>query len=274
MVRLAVLASALAVGALTVGPKPHRAGSPDVVTIQASEFAFTAPSTLPAGPTTFRLVNKGQQVHHLAIMRLEQGKTLADVEAAMKQPGPPPAWAVMVGGPNAASPGASVEDVVDLKPGSYLLACFVPGPDGVPHVMKGMVQELKVTEAEAKAAPAAKPDRTMKLADYGFVLSQPLTAGTHHVKVTNTATQPHELVLVRLAPDKHAKDFVDWAAGGMKTPPPGSFEGGVSPIAPGLDNTATLSLKSGRYLMVCFLDDARDGKPHFVHGMIQEFEVK
>jgi hypothetical protein len=30
----------------------------------------------------------------------------------------------------------------------------------------------------------------------------------------------------------------------------------------------------GNYVMLCFLPDAKDGKPHLDHGMVKEFTVK
>jgi hypothetical protein len=32
-------------------------------------------------------------------------------------------------------------------------------------------------------------------------------------------------------------------------------------------------LEPGRYALICFLPDLADGKPHFMHGMMQEIEV-
>jgi hypothetical protein len=32
-------------------------------------------------------------------------------------------------------------------------------------------------------------------------------------------------------------------------------------------------LAPGDYGMICFVPDAKDGKPHFAHGMIQQFKV-
>ncbi len=272
-----VLAPAVAAALLTphattvVGPGA-RTGSAEV-TVVASEFHFAVPATVPAGPTTFRLVNKGTQVHHLALIQLRQGKTLADLKAALAKPGPLPAWATPAGGPNAVDPGGSSAATVDLQPGRYVVACFVPGPDGVSHMMKGMLQEITVTPARAKAVPAAQPDLTVQLANYGFTLSAPLTAGQHRLLVRNTDTQWHEIVLIRLAPGKTAQDFLAWAAS-MKSPPPGSFQGGVSPLAPGGQNEITVNVQRGRYALVCFLEDATDGKPHFMHGMVQELQVE
>ncbi len=267
----AVAALIAAPGATAGGP-----GSPaatPAVTIVTTEYGFTLPASLPAGPTLLRLSNHGKAVHHVTLVQLLNGKRLPDLMAALAKPGPPPAWAVLAGGPNAVNPGGSSSAVVDLQPGRYALLCFVPDPDGKPHFMKGMTRELTVTGAEPKAAPPTRPEMTIHLSDYGFTYEGTLTAGEHHLRVHNAATQLHELVLVRLAPGKTAQDFVAWAQGGMKTMPPASFEGGVSPLAPGLENEILVDLRPGKYLMVCFVDDAHDGKPHIAHGMMREVTV-
>jgi hypothetical protein len=258
------------------GPGAAGPGAPHanpVVTVVAKDFSYVAPASIPAGPTTFRLVNHGPSVHHLTIIRLNAGKTVQDLVAAFSHPGPPPAWAVAEGGPNAVDPGTVSEAIVDLAPGNYALVCFVPDANGVPHMMKGMVSAMKVMPAATKSAPVPTPDMTIRLMDYGFVLSKPLTAGAHRIEVTNTAQQMHEVVFVRLAPGKTMKDFVAWAQAGMKTMPPGSFDGGISAMSAGGHNEALVNLQPGNYLLVCFLQ-APDGKLHLQHGMIEEVAVK
>ena len=37
--------------------------APNLVSLSATEYAFQAPDTLPAGWTTFRLANLGEEVH-------------------------------------------------------------------------------------------------------------------------------------------------------------------------------------------------------------------
>jgi hypothetical protein len=37
--------------------------------------------------------------------------------------------------------------------------------------------------------------------------------------------------------------------------------------------TFTTNLTSGRYGIVCCIPDVKDGKPHKMHGMVQEFTV-
>jgi hypothetical protein len=60
----------------------------------------------------------------------------------------------------------------------------------------------------------------------------------------------------------------------MDGPPPGKALGGVAGIAPGMSQSFTADFTPGNYALICFLPDATDGKPHFVHGMIQQIAVK
>ena len=247
---------------------------PTVVTVHASEFAFTAPKIAPAGTITLRMVNDGKQLHHIAVIKLLHGKTVNDFVEAMKKPGPPPAWVVAVGGPNAAAPGQSADATLTLQPGNYALVCFVPSPgDPTPHVMKGMISALTVTPSSTPAVDVPA-DVNISLSDYKFALSKPFSAGRHTIRVTNDAAQEHEVLFVKLAPGTTAQGLADWVEGGMKGPPPAMPLGGVSPIGKGRSNTITLDLTPGTYGMVCFLPDAKDGKPHSVHGMTAQFEVK
>ena len=244
---------------------------PNVVEVGATEFAFTMPDSIPAGPTTFRLTNSGAQIHHLQLVRLEDGKTLADMQG-MDPNGPPPSWVVEVGGPNAAAPGGGVsEGTLDLAPGNYAALCFVPGPDGMPHVMKGMMHPLTVVpSSEVRAMPEA--DVTLTLADYSFSPSAPLTSGKHVIKLVNAAQQTHELVLVKLGPGKTPQDLLQWVEK-QDGPPPGTPIGGATGIGPGGTQLMSVDLTPGEYGLFCFVPDATDGKPHFMHGMVQQITI-
>jgi uncharacterized cupredoxin-like copper-binding protein len=255
-------------------PPRHRAATPPIVTIRTTEYAFAAPASIAAGASTFRMVNAGKQLHHVTIVRLAPGKTMADYVNAMKKPGPPPAWSTMVGGPNAAAPGQSSESTITLDAGNYLLICLIPSPgEEMPHAMKGMVRPLTVTPSHA---PSAEPiaDVRLTLTDYAFTMSKPLTAGHHVLHVTNAATQAHEFLLVKLAPGKSAKDVFDWVEAGMKGAPPAMPLGGGTPMDAGRTLVVPVDLVPGSYGLICFVPDAKDGKPHGVHGMTQTFVVK
>jgi hypothetical protein len=158
-----------------------------------------------------------------------------------------------------------------LEEGTYVLGCWVPSPDGVPHIMKGMVRKLTVLPAE-RVAPTPRPTVTMTLHDYGFALSQPLTPGRHLIEVRNLAEQSHEIELAMLGDGKSPHDLLAWTHK-PEGPAPGAAIGGVSPIARGEVAWFEVDLRPGRYALLCFLPDAKDGKPHFAHGMVQELEV-
>lgn len=272
------LLAALVLGAtLSSPPAPTDVGPPParVVTVSAHDFAYTAPSSVPAGRTTFRLVNQGKEMHHLTVIRLPAGKSQADFLAAVQKKGAPPAWAIEVGGPGAIVPGNSSDATMDLVPGRYLLACYVPSPGSpAPHMTKGMLKEFVVTGkggGRAKAEP--KGDIDIDLGDYAFRLSRPLTAGHHVIRVSNSGKQPHEVIIAKLPPGTRIGQLAAWVDGLMQGPPPAMPVGGMSPIGPGGTSTFTIDLAPGRYGLICFLPDAKDGKPHTAHGMMQELTV-
>lgn len=261
-------------GDSTTAAAPAAAPAPNVLAITATDYAFDAPAQIPAGFTTVRITTNGKEIHQAALLRIEQGKTFADFAAAVKQAGPPPSWIVDAGGPNPPMPNGTAESMQYLAPGTYAIVCFVPSPDGTPHIAKGMMRELTVTPAPAgPQAPPPNADATVTLADYSFTAAAPFTAGHHVIRVTNAGPQPHEIVLVKLEPGKTAKDFAQWAAS-MKGPPPGALAGGIAAIAPGDTAYFPADLTAGNYAFICFVPDSKDGKPHVAHGMMQDIVVK
>jgi hypothetical protein len=250
--------------------------SPNVVEITASEYKFEAPDQVPAGLTTFKLNDTGKELHHATLIRLDSGKTFADLMEGMKnmKPGtPPPGWVIPAGGPNAIAPGSTSALTTVLQPGNYAIVCFIPDAKGVPHVAHGMAKALTVTpDANANMAEP-NADVTVTLKDYQFDFSQPLTAGKHTIKFVTAPGQPHEFTFFQLQPGKKAEDITKYVEGGMQGPPPAVPIGGVAAMAPGQPSYYEVDLKPGDYAIVCFLEDAKDGKPHFVHGMIQQVKV-
>jgi uncharacterized cupredoxin-like copper-binding protein len=246
--------------------------TPNEVTITAHDYSFDGPDSISAGVTTIKLVNQGTELHHLQLVRLEEGKTMQDLLAAFAAGGPPPSWASLVGGPNAVVPGKSNSVVQSLEPGHYGFLCVIPGLDGVPHVMKGMEASLTVTPATSTVQEPA-PDAVMTLMDYGFQFSKPLTAGARIIRVENTAEQPHEVVLVRLKPGKTAAEMAAWEMSGRKGDAPGEWVGGLVGLTKGQHSSFAVNLETGTYGLICFFPDAQDGKPHLMHGMVQDIQV-
>lgn len=250
------------------------AATANLVTVTASEFAFAAPATIPAGLTTVRLVNQGKEMHHVQLVRLEGGHTVQELmELARTEGEPMPEWATFVGGPNVHAPGAHSDATVVLEAGEYALVCFIPSPDGVPHIAKGMVKPLTVTPATG-LAQAAAPDVRMTLTDYAFAMEPEIAAGRRTVEIINTAAQPHEVALMKLAPGKTPQDMLAWIQAGMQGPPPAMPIGGTSFLSQGERNQITADFEPGEYALFCFVPDAKDGKPHVAHGMVRQFSVR
>jgi hypothetical protein len=253
-------------------------GAPNVVTVIAREYAFEMPDTIPAGLTTFRLVDQGKEPHHLFVMKLEEGKKASDLLAALKAAGPaggpPPAWMHPTGGPNAPVAGGESNATLTLEPGEYAAMCVIPTPQGAPHFALGMVKGFTVTGTAAPAEPLPEADLTITLKDYDFVLSQPLTSGRHVIAVTNTGTQPHEIVIARLEAGQSSAQLAAWGEKpGGKTIPAHPM-GGITDIPPGKTVVIENTYPPGRYGFVCFTRDKKDGKPHHTLGMMKEFTVQ
>jgi hypothetical protein len=242
-----------------------------VVHVTGQDFKFDAPDVVSAGLTEFRFLNKGPSLHHMAILRLNGGKSIDDLRAALANPGPLPTWVKELGGPNAPDPGTESNATVMLEPGNYALICFVD-IGGPPHFAKGMVRPLRVVPAKV-AATRPKSDVTATLVDYTFRLSSPIRAGTRTIRVYNAGKQSHEVELVQLAPGKSLGDFMNWL-GKMDGPPPGKALGGVAGMDPGTSQYFTYNFTPGNYALICFLPDVKDGKPHFAHGMVQQIAVR
>lgn len=111
--------------------------------LRLKDLGYTMPAWI-AGTHTIHVINDGPQIHEAQLYRLEPGKTAKDY-LATAVPGYKGAPAgAPAGGSGALGPGLDNYWTVTLAPGNYLLMCYVPGPDGTPHIMQGMVQEFTV----------------------------------------------------------------------------------------------------------------------------------
>jgi hypothetical protein len=121
---------------------------PADVTAALVDFNFDLPAEIKAGPQTWEVTNQGSQWHEMGIFKLNEGTTVDDLLALLnsgEQSGPPPFEDVAFWGPM--SPGESGWVTWDLPAGTYTLLCFLPdAADGTPHLAKGMVREITVTE--------------------------------------------------------------------------------------------------------------------------------
>ena len=129
---------------LIVAGTPTGAAAPTASgELRLKDLGYTMPAWT-AGTQTIHVINDGPQIHEAQLLRLEPGKTAKDYIATAVPGYKGPKAGRPVGGSGALGAGLDNYWTVTLEPGNYLLMCYVPGPDGTPHIMKGMIQEFTV----------------------------------------------------------------------------------------------------------------------------------
>ena len=252
-----------------------RRGGEATVVFVARDYGFSGPERIPGGLTTVRIVNEGRDLHHIQFLKLLQGKSADDFRAAIAaDPSRLPSWVQYAGGPNAHLPGSQASATVNLTEGDYVLMCWIPDKNGVPHVALGMQKALFVRGGKPTKVSGAKAPITITQIDYQFILSKRIESGLHTIEVINHGSQPHELVVVKLAPGATVQDAIASFEPGASGPPQGELVGGITGIERGERVHFTGEFETGRYGLICFVPDAATGRPHFLHGMTTEFTVE
>ena len=250
-------------------------------TFVATEYAYEGPQNIPGGWSRLTLDNQGKLPHDLILARLDAGKTLDDVMAALEAEGPPE-WAQLYGSITA-EPGQSASYVVKLTPGNYVLLSFGQAEDGPPDAAQGMIASLTVTEAQAEVAEADLPqaDAEISMADYTFVVNNEIEAGKQMLRVNNTGKELHEVVIYRLKEGVTMANFralleKDMNGEDTSAEEDLTFEYVMNTmISPGVSMYMTLNFEPGNYVFVCHLPSPEhEMQPHFALGMIQEVKVQ
>jgi hypothetical protein len=125
------------------GAELPRADAPVTMT----DFRFTVPDTLRAGPHILEVKNASPHDHMALLWRITPGRTAADVLHWMRTYTANSASPVtLVGGLGDLSPGRSAQIVATLERGRYMLVCLATDgtPDRTEHFALGMIKEIVV----------------------------------------------------------------------------------------------------------------------------------
>lgn len=260
------------------------------VALTARDYNFVIPDTVPGGLVRFHFVNEGQENHHAQFIKLNEGVSRAQFDSvfgAVMEAVPTEGEvafmrlldiATMAGGPSVVAPGGSMDVTLELAAGEYVLACFVPSPDGVPHIAKGMRRWLTVTSPPAESPEPPVVAGVVDMADFAFATMPSIDSGRVTLEVTNSGQEPHEMTVVRLE-GVTLEQVLPMLAGPPPSeppagPPPFRFMGGLQGIMPGARGWVTLDLPPGDYALVCFIPSpANGGQPHVALGMARPFTV-
>ena len=139
---------AIAAFTVTSGSSPAALPAP-AATIATEEFRFTGPSRLRNGQLV-RFVNNGYLVHMvigLPVKNRASAKRLTSLLLAGKDK---QAQKLVTGAPagfvGTFSPGGVVQQTLNVKPGTYVLACFMDTQDGREHTRLGMERTITITK--------------------------------------------------------------------------------------------------------------------------------
>lgn len=121
-------------------------------TVSAVEYSFSGDG-LKAGEQTLLLENKGGTWHHFLATKLNEGATIEDAkeffESEGQSGGPPPVDIENQAISSSVMDGGKSEVITaNLEAGTYAFFCFISDKQtgGPPHVAKGMVSEVEVSE--------------------------------------------------------------------------------------------------------------------------------
>jgi uncharacterized cupredoxin-like copper-binding protein len=270
------------VAAPTVAPVAEAAVENGLVevSIVATEYAFDGPETLSTGWTRFTLDNQGELAHDFILFKVEEGKTIDDVMAAM-QAGPPE-WAHIYGAARGVAAGESSWLATNLTPGSYIYMSFGEVRGGPPDVVRGMHGALTVTGTAVPVGVDApiEANASIQLIDYQFVIEGDLTAGEQVLRVSNTGVEIHEVVFYKLKEGKTRQDFQAELEEQMATPGPpaesttADMKGGIF-LSPDVMSLVPQEFEAGEYILICHVPSQTISMMrHFELGMISQVTIQ
>lgn len=259
--------------------------SENVIEIITENMDFQMPDTITSGWNTFRYKNLSPQTHFFLVDKYPEGKTSDDAEnlvapvfdSAMKlimegkteegfaEFAKLPEWfgeVVFVGGSGLLSPSQTGETTLYIKPGKYIIECYVKMSNGVFHTSMGMTKDIVVTTVDSgNKAPTSDIDISISSTD-GIVFNDSISSGKHIFSVlykdqiVHENFVGHDINLVKLGEDANLEELENWMnwadPRGLIEPAPNAvtFIGGVNDMPAGNVSYFTATLEPGRYALI------------------------
>ncbi|WP_051435903.1 hypothetical protein [Tenacibaculum sp. 47A_GOM-205m] len=279
----------------TIIPTEQKAKKKNVITIITESMDFQMADTIPSGWNTFKYLNKSPQTHFFLVDKYPEGKNSEDAkkfvapvfDEAMKliNEGNPkkgfeefkklPEWfseVTFLGGSGLLSPEKTGETILYLKPGNYMLECYVKMSNGVFHSSMGMVKDLVVSNKDSgNSEPEADANITISSTE-GIILKDSVFAGKRTFSVLfkdQTVYESfvgHDINLVKLQNKtdlKNLEKWMNWAEPkGLIEPAPSDviFLGGVNDMPAGNKGYFTAILDKGIYGLISEVPKPSDKK--------------
>lgn len=263
----------------------------NVIEIITENMDFQMPDTIKAGWNTFRYKNLSSQTHFFLIDKYPDGKTLKDVmtfvtpvfdngmrlinegksEEGFAEFGKLPEWfseVKFLGGSGLISPNHIGETMINLKPGYYIIECYVKMSNGVFHTSMGMSKELVVSDIDS-GNTELKADINIEISSTdGIVFNDSIVTGKNTFSVfykdqiVHENFVGHDINLVKLGKNVNLQDLENWMnwadPKGLIEPAPVGFTflGGVNDMPTGNTGYFTVILESGNYAFISEVPNA------------------
>jgi hypothetical protein len=256
------------------------AGS-NTLSVKAGEYTYVLKGSPKAGWTQIDFDNAGVEDHMMAVFKLKKGTTAAQLKKALLSSDQSALEKISAsdagvsGTPGLLGPGQKTSVMTELTAGVYGLACFVPAPDGSPHVAHGMFKVFTVA-GKSNLKPPTDGVAEVTLHDGSITVPSGDAPKNVTLKITNEGTTPHSFDIVKVQDGKtldDVKNYFDSFFSGTvpEGEAPGTIVGGVDSIAPGGIAYLSWSLPAGTYSYVSTDGDAPDDD--YSKGMHGEFTI-
>ncbi|PKQ43948.1 hypothetical protein [Confluentibacter flavum] len=257
----------------------------NVIEIITEHMDFQMPDTITSGWNTFRYNNLSPQTHFFLIDKYPEGKTSEDAkkfvapvfDSAMKlitegkteegfaEFSNLPEWfseVVFVGGSGLLSPGKVGETMINLKPGKYIVECYVKMSNGVFHTSMGMTKDLVVSETTSGNKELMADIEINISSTDGIIFNDSIRSGKHTFSVYYKDQTVHEnfvghdINLVKLNEDANLNELENWMnwanPKGLIEPAPASiiFLGGVNDMPAESHGYFIATLEPGKYALI------------------------
>jgi len=262
----------LAAGCGKDDKEASNSSKPKTLTITATGAGKAAKLSVPAGAeagvTQIRFQNQAKAPLDAQLVRVEGDHTAEEVAKVTSQENAPiPSWLADGGGVGQVAPGQTGAVTEQLSEGKYVVSSSSQD-EGKPAIA-----ELTVKAGEGGGQlPRAAGKIDAK--EYSFTTSG-LKAGPQKVEFANTGKELHHAIGFAVKPGKTPADLKKFFESEGKGPPPFEEKGMFSTavIDGGQRQVVDLDLKSGKYALVCFIQDRKGGPPHVAKGMLSEVTV-
>lgn len=263
---------------------------------------FNGPDTIPSGWSTFKYENLSNETHFFLLDKYPEGKTIENTisdiapvfaegmdlinegkaEEGFAAFGKLPEWygdIVFSGGSGLIAPKHTSVTTIKLKPGYYIMECYVKMPNGKFHTLMGMAKPIIVTEENSGNTPPKATINITLSREEGISYDKGIEKGSHTFSVFVKDQKPHEnfiwhdINLVKLE-DYTNEDvleaWMDWSdPKGLITPVPNgaTFLGGVNDMPAGSIGYFSADLKPGKYALISEVPNTKS------KNMFKVFEV-